>query len=161
MKKIDYNKGRFILATTEGEFEWADYIDFCMANGITPTREDFNEWCYEEAQRVYEDDLDNLKEDERYNVPVVITGTLGLWWGRPNVEPVVEDSVYDAVVRCSRSGEIVEVAFDNGEIIVSASHHDGTNVFTINAISKKAQNKDFARWGVGKGDTKRLPYIYA
>ena len=164
MEKVDYKHGKFTILTnsTDG-FDYDEYVDFCEVNGIEPQGEDsdaFYEWCEEESQVNFECDMENIKDCKQYNVPVVVTGSLGLWDGRHEIVPTRMDSVYDAIQKCI-SNDIcyVDVEYNDGEIKVSAAHHDGTNHFTINALSKKGIEK------VGDDykphDVKRLPYLYA
>ena len=163
MEKVDYKHGKFTLATTEfntDDFCREEYEEFCDVNGYEPGDEgDFYEWCAEETNINWESDLDNIKECDEYNIPVVITGKLGLWWGSPEIEPVREESVYDAIQKCMGSADTVTVEWEDGEIHVFAGHHDGCNCFTIRALSKKGQAKQDAPYK--PGDTKRLPYLYA
>ena len=164
MKKMNYNKGTFTILTTSTDgFEYSDYLEHCEINGITPKGEnsdDFYEWCEEMAMENYEDDLDNIRNCRQYNVPVVVTGTLGLWDGTHDILARYFDSVYDAVKACiSRDSLDVEARFVSGHIEVDAHHHDGCNCFIINALSKKGVEKrpEF----ITATDTKRLPYLYA
>ena len=132
---------RRIIATTElDQFTYGEYEDFCEGNGIEPgsdTSAEFYEWCADEASINWESDLDNIKDFKGYNVPVVITGHLGLWWGNPEIEPNYARSVYDAIMQCMNGADDVVVEYEDGTIFVHAMHHDGTNVFEINAIDGK------------------------
>lgn len=161
--KTDYKHGKFTLATTDVEgFTYDEYLDFCEANDIEPgsdTSGDFYEWCAEEANINWEDDLDNIEACKEYNIPVLITGHLGLWWGKPEIEPVREESVHSAIQKCLAAADTVTVEWEDGEIHVFAGHHDGCNCFTIRALSKKGQAKQYAPYK--PEDTKRLPYLYA
>ena len=165
MKKVDYKHGKFTLASNMvEEFTYEEYEDFCEGNGIEPesdTSVEFYEWCAEETAHNWDCDMDNIKSCKEYNVPVVITGTLGLWWGHPEIEPERKESVYDAILRCVGHSDIhwATVMYDDGVITVEAYHHDGCNCFTIKALSKKGIAKQSADY---KGyDFKRLPYLYA
>ena len=113
-------------------------------NGIEPGEmesDEYYEWCADIVRENFEEDLDNIKDCKQYNVPVTITGTLGLWWGKPEIEPVEMDSVYEAVKKCIGGGDYVEAYYNDGKIEVYVTHHDGTNCFTITA-------------------EERLPYLY-
>lgn len=163
MEKVDYKHGKFTLATTDfnvNDYSREEYEEACEVNGWEPGDEDdFYEWCREETDINFEDDLENIKCCKEYNIPVVITGHLGLWWGKPEIEPVRMETVYDAIMRCMDKADYVTVEWNDGEVIVYATHHDGTNVFTINALSKKGQAKQNAPYK--SEDVKRLPYLYA
>jgi hypothetical protein len=164
MEKVDYKHGKFTLATTEcdvKDFCREDYEEYCEVNGMEPGDEDdFSDWCREETDMNFEQDLDNIETCKEYNVPVLITGHLGLWWGKPEIDAVRMESVIDAVHKCLNSadyGALIE--WEDGEIHVYSYHHDGCNSFTIKALSKKGQARQSGEYK--EGDTKRLPYLYA
>ena len=165
MEKMDYKHGKFTLATNMVEqFTYEEYEDWCEDMGEeagSDTSCEFYEWCAEEAANNWDCDMDNIKSCKEYNVPVVITGTLGLWWGHPEIQPERKESVYDAIQRCVGGGDIhwATVMYDDGVITVEAYHHDGCNCFTIKALSKKGIAKQFADYK--EHDFKRLPYLYA
>lgn len=166
MKKIDYKHGKFTLLTTEIDtdaYSREDYEEWCEMNGIEPTdnEDDFFDYCAEETRDNYESDMDNIESCREYKVPVVVTGTLGLWWGNPEIKPERFESVADAIHSCierSDSNDVL-VEFNNGVITVDCYHHDGCNCFSIRALSKKGIAKQYADYK--KHDFKRLPYLYA
>lgn len=164
MSKADYKHGKFTLATTQldaDDFCREDYEEWCDINNIEPGDEDaFYEWCREETDMNFEADMDNIETCKEYNVPVLITGHLGLWWGKPEIDAVRCETVIEAVNKCLRSadyGAIIE--WEDGAIKVYSYHHDGCNCFTIKALSKKGLAKQDAPYKAY--DTKRLPYLYA
>lgn len=169
-KDINYNRGTFTILTTSTDgWSYEDYKEWCEDNGREPEGEgsdDFWEWCREEADLEFEADLVNINSCKEYNIPVVLTGTLGLWWGRPEIKPMVFDSVFDALMHI-RETDIceMEAKFVDGEIQVTGLHHDGTNCFTIKALSAKGQRKMYQGYeyidNLKPVDTKRLPYLYA
>lgn len=164
MEKVDYKHGKFTLATSDTDgFDYEDYLDFCEANDMEPAEdgsEEFMDWCREESSINFDDDLDNIENCKEYNVPVLITGHLGLWWGKPEIDAVRMESVIDAVHKCLRSADYgATIEWEDGEIHVYSYHHDGCNCFTIRALSKKGQAKQYAPYK--PEDTKRLPYLYA
>ena len=171
-KKINYNKGSYTILTTSADgFEYEDYLEFCEANGIEPYDEDsdhFFEWCQEESNFNFEADMDNIHSCKQYNVPVLVTGSLGLWDGRHEITAKVFPTVYDAIqAMLGRDIRDIEAKFEDGAINVWAYHHDGCNSFTINALSAKGQRKAQYNFNGNyinntvKEDVKRLPYLYA
>lgn len=169
MGKTDYKHGRFTILKSEvdtDDFTREDYIGFCEDNGLEAGagdyfEEGFRDWCAEQTQVNYESDMDNIESCDEYNVPVALTGTLGLWWGRTEIRPERFESVADAIQRCIIGSDCrdILVEFNDGVITVECYHHDGCNSFTIKALSKKGVAKQFADYK--EHDFKRLPYLYA
>lgn len=165
MRKTDYRHGKFTILKSEvdtDDFTREDYEAYCEDNGIEPgDDEEFLDWCAEETQFNYEADMDNIESCDEYNVPVALTGTLGLWWGHPEIRPERFESVADAIRRCVIGSDCEDVLaeFNDGVITVDCYHHDGCNSFTIKALSKKGIAKQYA--GYKGHDFKRLPYLYA
>ena len=144
-----------LIDTFDCGLEYADYVDFCEANEITPSDEnsnDYYEWLGEERNRMVEDFFDNLKYC-KVDTPVLIEGTLGLWNGTRSIYPMLMEStdyniyngkgrwdnpsVYKAVSKCVSGMDDFKVEFADGQLIVHGYHHDGTNTFTISKLSKK------------------------
>lgn len=147
MNKTDYVHGEFVIATTEVDYDSyrSDYEDFCEGIGCEQSKERFQRWCEDEAMENWDQDMENIRGYKSYNVPVKINGRLGLWWGRPEIEEVDAESVWDAIRRCTTDcAEEVVVKFNDGRIEVEVEHHDGTNFFTIT-----------------RADGKRFKYLYA
>ena len=166
MKKTDYKHGKFTLLNSEIDtdaFTREDYEEWCEMNDIEPTddEDDFFDYCAEETQANYEADMDNIKTCEQYNVPVLVTGSLGLWFGRPSIRPEKYDSVADAIIDCMNRSDCYDVhaEFNDGVILLDCYHHDGCNSFTIRALSEKGKRKQWAAYK--DHDFKRLPYLYA
>lgn len=166
MKKTDYKHGTFTILKNEidtDDFSREDYEEWCEMNDIEPTddEDDFFDYCAEETQANYEADMDNIEHCKEYNVPVVVTGTLGLWWGHPFIKPERYESVADAIHDCMRRSDChdVLVEYSDGVITMNCYHHDGCNCFIIKALSKKGIAKQYAEYK--EHDFKRLPYLYA
>ena len=165
MEKIDYIHGPFTIVDTDpSQFEYESYEEHCDINGIEPCGKDsdeYFEWCAEEAEEAYNCDMDEVRACKEYNVPCVITGTLGLWDGKHNIHPTKVGSVYDAIIRCYGRDSLsnLKVNYEDGKIVVYYSHHDGTNIFFIHALSENSRDKDEET--ITESDFARLPYIYA
>ncbi len=173
MENPDYVHGTFTLVDTDAcQFEYDSYEEFCEINDIEPQGEDsddFYDWCEEEAEEQYNNDMDEIRTCKQYNVPCIITGHLGLWDGSHEIQPVKMDSIYDAIIRCYGRDTLsnLKVNFEDGKIVVYYSHHDGTNVFTIYALNESGVKK-YEEWeyedkelNLNEEDTKPLPYLYA
>lgn len=170
MDKIDYKHGTFVIASTDTEGPtYEEFVEYCKEeNWDVPEDEldipgedsdEFWEWRTEEVGFNWECDLENIRHCKEYNVPCVITGRLGLWWGSPDIKPEREETVYDAIMKCIDRMAGTEIKYVDGAIVVYGHHHDGTNVFTIKALSKKGIAKQSAEYK--EHDMKRLPYLYA
>ena len=165
MEKADYRHGKFIILTSEVEtsgYTREDYEEWCEMNEIEPGDDyDFYEYCAEETQVNFESDMGNIESCKEYNVPVVVSGTLGLWWGHQNVEPMRYESVADAIRDCMERSDCHDVIafYNDGEITMNCYHHDGSNCFTIRALSAKGLAKRSDDYK--EHDFKRLPYLYA
>ena len=109
MEKPDYKHGKFTILESEIDtdaFTREDYEEWCEENDLEAGDEDeFFDWCAEETQANYEADMDNIESCSEYNVPVVVTGTLGLWWGHPEIKPERFESVADAIRRCMHGSD--------------------------------------------------------
>lgn len=119
--------------------------------------EDYKEWCeemdeevypenseeyYQQCYRIFENDWDDFKSNMKYskwNIPCMITGTLGLWNGRPEINPVYCGTLIEAIQKCTNNSDDAEVNLKDGYIEVLGKHHDGTNVFEIHILSKKGE----------------------
>lgn len=173
------SKKIFTLLDTTETYEYSEYVDFCECNEITPEPEDSDDywkWVSDERQRSIEDFLMNLRYARFNEEPVLITGSLGLWNGRREIYPMlIESSDYEkrhngewkynnpallkAIEKCMNNMTDVKVEYANGEIVVHGYHHDGTNIFTINKLSKKGKISVFNAVEKGKQIDPK-PYMF-
>lgn len=166
-----FPKKEFTLVTTNTEFDYNDYVQWAMdCNDGEYEGEDsehFHNWCEDEAQMNIECDMSNLRYLSKFlGGKFVVEGWMGLWWGHPEVIPVVFDNLADAVEKCIGECDYFDVKWNNGIVEVSASHHDGTNLFEISALSAHGLRK-FERcedncemFHPNADDKKRIPYPY-
>lgn len=148
--------GQAYLFTTDNEFEYGDYLDFCEANGLSPLPEDspeFSQWCDEEALAYYDEDITACKDSANLNRRFVITGSVGRWNGRFNIVPVFCRD-FEEVIRRTTGGDILAVTatYDTRCIHFECSHHDSTNSYDIwlvkhgadeGAIMQRIDNRAF------------------
>lgn len=64
----------------------------------------------------------------------VVTGSLGLWYGRRGGICETFDNLYDALNKCATDAYDIIVKCDGKKIDFDCMHHDGTNCFTIYRI---------------------------
>jgi hypothetical protein len=151
------NMKKIIFTTDVLSYEYSDYVEHCKGNGVEPSSEDsqdFWDWVYEMIEFDMDDAYTNIDCKSDKNTTVVITGSLGLWNGRPDIEPVFVESesifnsktkqrIYDsalklAIQKCGEGMNDVECYLDDetGCVEVIGHHHDGTNHFYIYKLSE-------------------------
>ena len=64
----------------------------------------------------------------------VVTGSLGLWYGRRGGICHTFNNLYDALCKCSEDAYDIIAKCDGKKIEFENHHHDGTNCFTIYRI---------------------------
>ena len=133
-KKITY-----LDTYCEGGYSYEDYKEWCEECEVGVGEEggeDYWNWIYENHANDVEDFFENLKysKEPGVNHPVVVTGTLGLWWGRPEISPTRFDCLFDAVRQCMDGADSIQVELEDGVVEVRTMHHDGTNVFEIRPV---------------------------
>lgn len=124
----------------EGDYNYECYVEACKEDGKKPAAESSNEywdWISDMIQCDYDDFFDNLKYADCAQQPCVITGTLDLWFGTPDIEPVMEPDLGTAIKHCQADCDAIQVDLTNGVVEVRALHHDGTNCFEIRPLTKR------------------------
>lgn len=124
-----------------GGYTYADFVEYCKEeNWDLPEDElkipaedshEFWEWINGQIEWDVEDFFENLKYAKDVNDPCEVSGTLGLWWGNPTIEPKKFDTLVDAISACWDKADAVQVTLEDGVVYVKAMHHDGTNCFEI------------------------------
>lgn len=123
---------------------YEDYKEWCEVNDCEPLGEDgedFYNWLHEETNMNVECFFENLKYSKDNDRRCVISGRLGLWHGRPTIEPVMCEDLEEAIRKCWGRCDDVEVVLENGVIYVNAMHHDGTNCFEIRPLTARGAQK--------------------
>lgn len=88
---------------------------------------------YEDCNTFFDDEMDELTIS--YDGDVIVMGRLGLWNGGREVEKEFDD-IKDAIKHCMEDYNKIYVS--GSDLCVNATHHDGTNVFTIYGINEEA-----------------------
>jgi len=165
MKKTERECVTLIDTYNNDGLTYEDYREDCEENDREPEAEDSNdyyEWLSDTTTRYWEDFQANLKYSKA-DYPLMITGSLGLWNGRPDMYPILVESedwvthyknwkgeiveyhthhydnpsILKAILKCLGSCDDIKVRFNDGVVEVDALHHDGTNCFYIRKLSKK------------------------
>lgn len=116
------------------------YLDYCDANGID-VEDEVPMWF---IQNMIDDEwfslLDDILENNPYNVDCVVFGTLRLWNGKKQIVPTREKTLMEAIKNCCRGCDYNRIDIVDGHIEITSVHHDGTNVYEIHILNKRGQN---------------------
>lgn len=135
---------RQVLFSNE-PFEITDELrkEFLESMGHEGTDEEISEY-YEEyigdflANMQYAKDHDG---NDLWGAKVVISGTLGLWDGKKTIVPEVAKDFKHALWLCIDNTDYCKIYKECSKIIIEATHHDGTNVFTLQFLTEDAEIK--------------------
>ena len=160
----------------------AKKIDITLYDNLNYDFEDYKEYyqeCYEltdeEMEEISDNDIwdfisdrlamdwddlfANLSYSKNADTPCVITGSLGLWHGRPSIEPLACEDIESAIRKCANNMDYVIVKQVNGHIEVKGIHHDGTNNFEIHVLNDKGiRASELIKEGKGNADLSRRRY---
>ena len=149
----------------DNSYSYEDYKRYCRefldCEDIEIPAEDSEEY-YSWQRFEIENDWENfMYEVEQYDKKVkesngfVINGTLGLWDGKHDIQPVLVDTLKQAIEKCIAKCDYIEISYDPDEDVIEvvASHHDGTNVFTIEEVKYDIE-------AVGLGDLEKVKYTF-
>lgn len=98
----------------------------------------------------WDDFKDNLRWSEYKDDYCVITGRLGLWNGRPRIEPKTCSNLLDAICKCVDGCDYCKIKQVNGHLEVNGYHHDGCNCFEIHLLNDsgvRAMERINEGWG--------------
>ena len=114
------------------------YLDNTRQDIDTYNKEEFEEYCQEVNDECFLDDFGkngNWAYSPLKNQEVEVQGVLGLWYGKRKVKQRF-DNLYEALKACTEEYNII--AEDSyGNLIISAYHHDGQNLFKIKKVTDK------------------------
>lgn len=135
----------------EGGYSYEDFVEYCKEQNWDMREDELKipeegsaqywEWINEQIAEDVACFFDNLKSSDCDKVPVVISGHLGLWWGRPVIDNEACVSLSEAIRKCWGSCDAVEVTSHGGVVVVRAMHHDGTNCFEIRPLTERGEAK--------------------
>jgi hypothetical protein len=128
--------------------------------------QDSNEYTDEQMEEVSENDIwrwideelnfewecfeDNIRYSDNNKNACVITGHLGLWLGKRDIEPTCCKTIWEAISKCVNNMDYVIVKQVNGHLEVTGIHHDGSNTFDIHLLNDKgyyAEERIKQGWG--------------
>ena len=123
--------------------EWFEvFKEYCMDNDIDHTQYDedserFLNWLYDSLSMDWDDLMSNIKYDKNNNVDCVVTGSLGLWDGRHEIDAKHFPTLDRAIVACISGCDYIIITENEGVINIKGIHHDGTNNFEIHKLNDK------------------------
>ena len=91
---------------------------------------------YDSTLEEYNNVLQDIKDSE-ITGNYIITGSLGLWFGRRQIIPVgVFNTPYEAIMECCGSSDDLRIYTEAyNKLLVEAIHHDGVNKFEIRQLN--------------------------
>ena len=122
---------------------WLKYFkEYCEENGIempadAEYSDEFCEWQSEVRDMEWEDLLYNIESAWDSDVPCVVTGTVGRWNGRFEIELKAFHTLKESIYACVSNMDYVILTEDKGVIKIEVIHHDGRNYFEIHKLNKK------------------------
>lgn len=143
----NFEKARILLQDTHYDsryyalMPYKDYAKMCRDNDEKPRPEGTQAY-YDHIGNLAKQDLDDFKANlqySEYNLPCMMTGTLSLWNGRPDLCPVKYDSLLEGVKDILRRADCDdwEIILTEGYLELRGLHHDGTNVYELHLLSAK------------------------
>ena len=143
-------KGHYTIVDTYNATEmydrasFEDYCSACNEDGRWDVNsdEDWHEWAEEESRDDYDYFMDNMKFNKLFDYPVIVEGSLGLWWGKPEIEQRYFRDVLLAIYECLRGAYDFSIKKAGHKLEVVNMHHDGRNYFTITFLNPCGE----ARW---------------
>jgi len=140
MAKFTKNTTRFVIFDSARNIDFEEVKEFCEINDMETPEENSSAY-WDIVNHIREFDIEdfwaNLKYSKLNYTSVMVTGTMGLWNGRPEIVPTLVCGIDEAIRKmCNSDIMDIKVEYDCGVINVYASHHDGTNCFEIHKLSK-------------------------
>lgn len=139
------NKITYLDTYNNDGLTYEDYKEWCEEMEREPCgedSEDFYNWLHEETDLDAECFFSNLRYAKgMVQNRCVISGRLGLWNGRPTIEPVMCEDLEEAIRKCWGGCQDAIVELENGVVKVEGLHHDGRNYFEIRPLTARGAQK--------------------
>lgn len=133
------------------------YEEMCEINEIEPTESGFEDYLYEMSDMKWRDLCRTLGKVNCYG-NILCLASLGLWNGRRSAYKIIYADNLSAILN-NICGDYVEVAIEDGDIVISDTHHDGTNRYTFREI-RNTVNIDNLYDALSRGLSKRQLAAY-
>ena len=147
MKKERRIKGHYTLVDTYNADEYYSREDYQEYRDMNEIEEDFDDfeyfnWARDMMQEEIGFLMDNLKCDKKLkDTPVIVEGSLGLWWGQPNIEQRYFKNPINALFACMDDAYDVVIKKAGHRLEVVNLHHDGRNYFTITFLTPLGEGR--------------------
>lgn len=135
------NQECILFSTFYNTKEYKEYFDeYILMNelDIQNYDESLNDFINDELTTHYNDLLNNIKYGS-YDIPCVVTGTIGRWNGRFNMYPQKFETLSEAINKCCTNVDGIVIKLNNGKIQIEGVHHDATNYYEITCLNKLGQ----------------------
>jgi len=142
MKKILWKSWDLKSLEEQAEFKkdaLECYLDNTNEDIENYNAEEFEDYCRRVNDEYFNDDFGengNWAYSQLKNQKIEVQGILGLWDGKHKIRPEQFNNLYEAIQKCLEDDNII--AEDSyGNLIISAYHHDGQNLFKIKKVTDK------------------------
>ena len=124
--------------------EWYKcYVDYCKeydAEIFDENSNEFYKWVYNCLDNDWDDFMLNMKYDDDSKQECVVIGSVGLWYGRFEINAKKFSNLKDAIMACIKNVDYIIIKEEKGIIYITAIHHDGHHSFEIHKLNKKGCN---------------------
>ena len=120
---------------SDENIEWAKQGMF--EEGIEETDENIDDYIYRENEFDWNCFKDNLECFIKGKNDLLVTGTLGLWYGRREGGKIIKNmfELFELFKDC----DYIKFEEENGHLYITASHHDGTNYYEVKELTDKGE----------------------
>lgn len=137
------NNGYVIYDNHDVDYkDWfVEFKEWCECNDIDISKYDedsdyFYDWVWDTLTIYWQDFICNLQHDKDNNVECVVRGKVGRWNGNFKIEPKTFPTLERAIYSCIKDCDYVTITqTEDGAIDIRATHHDGSNRFTIHKLN--------------------------
>ena len=121
---------QFLFDCYAEENDWEDVDD-------VPDDDVWQELSFQEETE-WDDAKYELEKFMRENGPLLVVGSLGLWYGRCDGGKICND--FRDLAGAWQDCDYINIYDQNGHMYIECSHHDGTNLFECKLLTEKGEN---------------------
>jgi hypothetical protein len=90
----------------------------------------------------FNEDLEFWFSSEWFNKPIKVSGTLGFWNGRKEIEPKYYDNLKDAIEKMIIGYDNFVLEQEGDKYILSLIHHDSRHILTLELVDSIPQEEE-------------------